>query len=444
MLYHLSQLGYKFPDPKAARAINDKIKSQCETCQVTEGPMGPYKPHLRPYPVPPHPMTCVAMDLMFLPEVTHDGQKYDVVIVCVDRHTGWILAIPALNKGLTAEKVAKLMMPQWDIFGVTREITSDRGSHFIGGWWRTICGLLGIRTAYAQAYHHQANGRVENANMQLLKKLRQLINDKGGSWAERLPCAVRLLNDMPNEFGLSPYELLFGRPRCLPLMPYRPPQVVEDAAAFFRRKQAQDEEIARKINQMQDNRTAAINKKRKNPPPFVEGAKVWYHPEMQPEHDKTDVVWKGPALVTSRVAEHSYEIDYNGVKHVVHLGQMRRHIKDEFNSNPVPLNYYSGKAPELEAQMEEWDVETILEHKLTPEGTLLFKTRWEGSNIETWQDPLSFVTPNEAFMKYCLDKNIPVDVSKWWRLHGKRKVVPPVAPSATLEASAAVDPSAIE
>jgi len=197
---------FAFPDLKQARIICDKVKSQCETCQVTEGSVGPYKAHLSPHPIPPEPMACVAIDLLSLSEVTYEGRKYDTVVCCVDRHSGWIMAIPVLYKGLTSEKVAKIMLEKWVIFGIPREITSDRGSHFIGGWWRTICAILGIRTAYAQAYHHQANGRVENANMQILKRLRQLLADKGGSWVERLPCVLSVLNDMPNEFGHSPHS----------------------------------------------------------------------------------------------------------------------------------------------------------------------------------------------------------------------------------------------
>ena len=40
-------------------------------------------------------------------------------------------------------------------------VTTDNGPQFVGTWWQTICSLFGGRRAYAQAYHHQANGKAE-------------------------------------------------------------------------------------------------------------------------------------------------------------------------------------------------------------------------------------------------------------------------------------------
>ena len=75
-------------------------------------------------------MSSVAIDLFHLPLVVWEGVSYDTVILCVDRHSGWIVAVPALNKGLTGAKVAKAMLTaQWNLFGVPSIITSDQGSH---------------------------------------------------------------------------------------------------------------------------------------------------------------------------------------------------------------------------------------------------------------------------------------------------------------------------
>jgi len=87
----------------------------------------------------------------------------------VDRHSGWIVAVPFLYKGLTSERVAKEMYKQWGIFGIPTTVTSDRGAHFIGAWWQAMCAAQGVRVAYGQAYHHQANGRAESAGQQVLK-----------------------------------------------------------------------------------------------------------------------------------------------------------------------------------------------------------------------------------------------------------------------------------
>ncbi len=75
-----------------------------------------------------------------------------------------MIAQPTLKKGLTAEKCAHLQLDGgWTQIGVPTTITSDQGPQFVGQWFQTICGRLGIREAFSQAYQPQANGRAEVA-----------------------------------------------------------------------------------------------------------------------------------------------------------------------------------------------------------------------------------------------------------------------------------------
>ena len=78
-------------------------------------------------------------------------KKFDAMVTCVDRHSGWIISVPVLMKGLTAGKVAKLLHAQWRIFGVPSVITCDRGAHFVGTWWQSKCNFMGILAAYSHA-----------------------------------------------------------------------------------------------------------------------------------------------------------------------------------------------------------------------------------------------------------------------------------------------------
>ena len=100
---------------------------------------------------------------------------------------------PHLNKGLTADKVAKAMYRQWEMFGIPSVVTSDQGQHFASAWWRSLCAAHGVRTAYIQAYHHQANGRAEGAGQQVMTKLTNLMTDPmkpGVSWVELISKAL--------------------------------------------------------------------------------------------------------------------------------------------------------------------------------------------------------------------------------------------------------------
>ena len=146
----------------------------------------------------------------------------------------WVI-VPCLNKGLSGRKIALAMLEKWQIFGIPSIVTTDRGSHFTGTWWQTMCAELGIRHAYSHAYHHQSNGRVEVAGQQIKEILRKICIEEELTWVEALPQAIMRQNDAKGQAGLSPYEILFGRPRPLASMPYVPPHICEDAKAFFAR-----------------------------------------------------------------------------------------------------------------------------------------------------------------------------------------------------------------
>ncbi len=66
-------------------------------------------------------------------------------------------------------------------------VTSEQGSQFAGQWFQTMCARLGIREAFSQAYHPQANGRAEVAGKQLIECLRKIHAEEEVNWVEALP-----------------------------------------------------------------------------------------------------------------------------------------------------------------------------------------------------------------------------------------------------------------
>ena len=81
-------------------------------------------------------MSIVCLYVLSLPEVECKGVKYDQILVCVDRLSGWIIARPARKGKLTAEDAAHLMLENgWETFGIPSIVTSDQGSQFIGQWF---------------------------------------------------------------------------------------------------------------------------------------------------------------------------------------------------------------------------------------------------------------------------------------------------------------------
>ena len=83
--------------------------------------------------------------------------------------------------GLQAKTVTNAMIRHWlTIFDVPAVICSDRGSQFVGTWFKTVCKHMGIRHAKTVAYHSRSNGRAEVARQQMFETFRQLHIDETG------------------------------------------------------------------------------------------------------------------------------------------------------------------------------------------------------------------------------------------------------------------------
>ena len=132
-----------------------------------------------------------------------------VVILAVDRHSGYIVAVPGKKSkkkdkkdkhgvGLQAKTVANAMIRHWlTIFDVPAVICSDRGSQFVGTWFKTMCKHMGIRHAKTVAYHSRSNGRAEVAGRHLFEKFRQLhIDEPGRNWYNSLWRVLQAYHDL--------------------------------------------------------------------------------------------------------------------------------------------------------------------------------------------------------------------------------------------------------
>ena len=329
-----------------------------------------------------------------------------------------MVAIKSERKGLTGAKVAKKMLKyQWQTFGLPDVITSDQGSHFVSSWFQTLAAGLGVRQAFSQAYHHQANGRAEMAGQQLLEKLRKMHADDGMNWAEMLPAALRFIHDTPGVSGLSPHQIIFGRDRNLPNLPFEPPKECEDAQTFLSRMEEMDQVVARKLNEAHEKRARAENAKRPEAEIFSNGQRVWYR-RPEGSGDKLDSRWLGPAVVLERVAEKSYnlQISENGTIRA-HNSFMKPYVTDVFNGNPKALFWHQRTVPDPDAAPEEWNVDEILDFR-ERDGKPEFLTKWEGHGREeaNWEPIDNFFQRYcSEPIKYAKERGIPLDVTKYLR-----------------------------
>ena len=90
----------------------DSVSKKCETCQANQRAYRLAGPE-EATPVPAHIMTHVTLDIFEMPGVELDKKIDDAMAVCVDRHSGWVVAVPCTYKGLTGMVVAQAMVREW-------------------------------------------------------------------------------------------------------------------------------------------------------------------------------------------------------------------------------------------------------------------------------------------------------------------------------------------
>ena len=317
--------------------------------------------------------------------------------------------MPCLGKGLTGPKVAQMLLKEWRTFGIPSIVTTDQGSHFISEWWKTMCAELGIRQAYSQAYHHQSNGRAEMAGQQIKEILRKVTIEEELTWVEALPRVLDRIHDTRGASGLTPYEILFGRPRPMANIPYEPDRECEDAGRFFARMKNLDEQVSIALDGIHEVQCARANRGKGEPKPFAPGDKVWYR---RPENSggPFDSRWLGPLVVLSREGEFSYTILVKPDLEVkAHRSFLKPYVEDTYNGNPIPLFYHRRTVVDAEAMPDEYDVEEILDHKFDKDGGERYLTHWKGfsKSEATWEPPSSFLHRYSAdFIRYCLRKGL--------------------------------------
>ena len=387
---------YVIPDPTVFNQCCYRVKRACATCAQCEPPTRQRHGKIAKYPIPPKIWESVSIDVFSMPETYYANQKWNAMIVCVDRHSGWIIALPTTKEGLTAEKAAKMLLTKWlDMGGgIPSVITSDQGSQFIGAWFQTLCACLGIRQAFSQAYRAQANGRAERAGRQIIDWMEKMNVHEGINWVESLPKVLQQYHDAVGESGFSPYEIIFGRFRSLGGPPYQPPIEAEDAKSFIERMKTVDEKVAEILNTKHEKMVERVNRSRKPRPSFAIGEKVWIYKPTKIGGHRLEPRWWGPAIVEKRVGLASYEVTWENKVQAVHVDDMK---------NYYPEIEDDEEGEELCLEIELQDVEEILSDRMGKNGIQEFLVHWKGTSAEndTWEPTYHFTQCCAPWLEYC-------------------------------------------
>ena len=394
-----------------------KVRRGCLVCQACNPDNRNVKGEPQWTPVPDQPMESVAMDIFSMREVHIGKETFDSVVLCGDRHSGYVVAVPARKRGLLAKEVAVMMIRHWlTVFDIPRTIRSDRGPQFTGGWFKAMCSLMGIRHAKSVAYLSRSHGRAEVAGRQLFEKLRKMhITNPRRNWFEEMRPALKAHHDNPTLGGLSPHQSLFGRGPLGRGLLLSGDGMAMDAKEFFARQEATARDIRQQLEKehakhQKSAPSSTAQKFRLRDPVWVIRPRA-----MGTHHTKT---WFTSGEVVRRIGEDTYRIKVgHGQFRERHESQLRVREPD-LRGQHVSLDYTAHEADSDDdyAEQDDYTVEKILAQRpnTSAPGGLEFKVRWRGyrASHDTWE-PVSLFVPriNTPFMDYLRKHKTKLHVS---------------------------------
>ncbi|KAI0993189.1 hypothetical protein K3495_g14995, partial [Podosphaera aphanis] len=203
----LSILTRDFYWPRMSNMVRRFVRN-CDVCGRTHVWRDKKRGFLKPLPVPERFHQELSIDFMTdLPTSNNSQPRYLMVIT--DRLSKEI-TLEAMTS-MSAEACARRFLQCFYRFhGFPRAITSDRGSNWVGDFWRRLCERAGIQQRLSTAFHPQTDGATERANQEIQAYLRAFVTYAQTDWSELLPAAQLALNNRDTSLGYSPFYLNHG------------------------------------------------------------------------------------------------------------------------------------------------------------------------------------------------------------------------------------------
>ncbi|XP_053081110.1 protein NYNRIN-like, partial [Acinonyx jubatus] len=189
----------------------ERVVTACATCQLQNA-----HPHVTAHGHRKRGTIPGAHWEVDFTEVKPGKYGYKYLLVFVDTFSGWTEAFPTKKETaqIVAKKILEEILPR---YGFPVMIGSDNGPAFVSKVSQGLASILGADWKLHCAYRPQSSGQVERMNRTLKETLTKLTMETGANWIELLPYALYRVRNSPYKLGLTPYEIMFGRPT--PIIP---------------------------------------------------------------------------------------------------------------------------------------------------------------------------------------------------------------------------------
>ena len=151
-------------------------------------------------------------------------QRVRYLLVLVDTFSRWVEAFPTTNKRV--HTVAQILLTEIiPRFGLPSSLQSDNGPEFTSKVPQQLVQFLQILWKFHIPYRPLSSGKVERMNKIIKETLTKLTLEVHLDWTKLLPIVLlRIWALSRKPLGLSPFEVMYGRPMLPPgLLPEPPP-----------------------------------------------------------------------------------------------------------------------------------------------------------------------------------------------------------------------------
>lgn len=151
----------------------------CDVCGRTHVWRDKKRGFLKPLPVPERFHQEISIDFMTDLPANKDQPRY--LLVITDRLSKEII-LEAMHT-MSAEACAERFLQCFYRFhGFPQAITSDRGSNWVGDFWKRLCERAGIQQRLSTAFHPETDGATERANQEVQAYLRAFVTYSQTNW----------------------------------------------------------------------------------------------------------------------------------------------------------------------------------------------------------------------------------------------------------------------